>query len=219
MNIFLKSLIKKLLKLRGYVSITNYYIYNTLYKRIYNTIYQLYPNYVISINIINTDSNYVYKYAGDFNTINTYLLGNDKIYYDISIWNKNTSEIEYYLLNNTNLHTLCYNKDNLVNNSIYDTFIQNVTTLYSSHSRHHIVNNIYAIYISTNDISDIFEKYRTSISIPNNLNVHALYLYYCYKRNICPSNDKTNYPITIVDYNLDEKIFTYNEMIDCDKVN
>jgi hypothetical protein len=46
---------------------------------------------------------------------------------------------------------------------------------------HYDYKNLYALYISNVDVTDIFKKYRTSILIKNNLNAHVLYLYYCYK--------------------------------------
>jgi len=96
--------------------------------------------------------------------------------------------------------------------------IKNIRRHYELHKKE---NNIYAIMIDNKDVTKLFQKYRSSISIPGNLTAHALYVYYCSKSSIALEPIITftnetihNITITCIDYNLDEKIFNYSDIID-----
>ena len=184
-------LIKNIFKLSGYISL----LYSILSTSIYKYINSIYPSYIINIKIINTNENTVTIYGNNLNL----LVINNECYYIINIWNKKLCSINYFILNNK-----------LLNNIHKHQFIDNILTRYSSLKN----NNIYAIIICKKDVTHIFEKYLASISIPNNITAHTLYLYYCYKYHIQPTIH--NSAVTIVDYDLNEKIFTYNEFIVCD---
>jgi hypothetical protein len=98
--------------------------------------------------------------------------------------------------------------------------IKNIRRHYELHKKE---NNIYAIMIDNKDVTILFQIYRSSISIPGNLTAHALYVYYCSKLSVALEpiitlgNDADalkKITITCIDYNLDEQIFHYNDLID-----
>ena len=208
-------IIKNFFKSYAYLTIIRCYISRKLYKLLYN----FYPDHIMNIKVIDTQTNSVYIHG---NNINTLMNFNSRInntlterFYVISIWNKNKCAGDYYILNEAIFNTICKlnmtTKNMFLNNDILErSFIRNVR----EYCHKYIDNDIYSIIISNKDVTHIFEKYRTSISIPNNVTAHALYLYYCYKYHIQPIIQQSS--VTYINYDLDEFTITYNNFIRCD---
>lgn len=186
-------LLKFLFKLSGYISV----IYSLTSKEIYKYINSIYPNHIINIKIINTNLHNVIIHGNNSHSL--YNNTNDDCYYVISIWNKKKCGVNHFMLNNT-----------LLNNINKDKFIESILNQYGNVKN----SNIYAIIICNKDVTHIFEKYLGSISIVTNMTAHSLYLYYCYKYHIQPTLQ--NSAVTIIDYDLNEKTYTFNDIIICD---
>jgi len=193
--------LKGFFKTIGYFSIIRDYLFKVCYKLINNW----YPNHIVNIKIIDTQLNKVYIHGNNLNTIDLLQLHNPHIFYVINIWNKELCKNNYYIINNT-----LFNQLSIHNNKIQSHLL--ISNLLSYNTL--IDNNIFAITIFNKDVTHVFEKYFKSISIPNNVTAHALYLYYCYKYHIQPVIQNSS--ITIINYDLIEKTFNYNDIINCD---
>jgi hypothetical protein len=152
--------------------------------------------------------------------------------------------VDYYIINEYILHQIYnYNstQNTYTNYTNYTNYtvpylttrtntqcIKNIRRYYELNKKE---NNIYTLMIDNKDVTKLFQKYRSSISIPGNLTAHALYIYYCSKSSVSVSVSVSapNKPINIysreaiekstitcIDYNLNEKIFNYNDIIDFD---
>lgn len=196
MKQFIHFSIKIIFKIIGYYNI----IYDILSHNIYRLINTYNSSYINNIKIINTTTNSVTIHGNNLQSIK--INKNDAdVYYVINIWNKESYKNMYFILNSEIFYKLAYcnNKPNeklLIKNLIHSKYIN---------------NNIYAIIISNKDVTHIFEKYFESISIHQNVTAHVLYLYYCYKYHVQPSIQ--NSYVTIVNYDLDEIVYHYNDII------
>jgi hypothetical protein len=156
------------------------------------------PSYIESIKIIDVidhnvyDSNSTLKYLS--NSVNT------EKYYVLTIWNNKAQQKMYYLVNNTILRKL-----------YHDTSDRHFIDIIAEYHNKYINNNIFSILISGKDVTHIFDKFKASIAIPKNLTAHVLYLYYCKIYNIQPLLKKSL--VSIIDFDLDEKIYKYSDFI------
>ena len=177
---------------------------NIITSNVWHHIMKYIPNYIESIYIINTQDHTVCESKKHI----LYLYNNTEQLYQylvITVWNKKTMSHKYYIVNSLLLKKII---DISSNRPICDnTLIINIEKYHISFTD----NNIFSILISQKDNTHLFDKFRRSIAIPNNVSAHALYLYYCYHNNIHPSIKKSE--ITCVDYNLDEKTFKLHDII------
>jgi hypothetical protein len=176
---------------------------NIITSNIWHHIMKYIPNYIESIYIINTQDHTVCESKKHIRYL--YNLSNNNQYFVITVWNKKTMSHKYYIVNNVLLKQIL---ELSPNQPICDnTLIINIEKFHKSFTD----NNIFSILISQKDNTHLFDKFRRSIAIPNNVSAHALYLYYCYHYNIHPSIKKSE--ITCVDYNLDEITFKLHDLI------
>jgi hypothetical protein len=156
---------------------------------------QYIPSYIKSIKIIDTLTNTIKVYnKADIITP----LKIPYTFYKINIWNQKEKEYKYYIVN-YKLFTKFINTTNFINEiDAYHKIFKN--------------NNIFAISINNEDVTNIFFKYKTSISIPNNIKVNVLYIYYCHKKKKKLYNDN-EVDIIFTDYDFNETKYKLNEFI------
>jgi hypothetical protein len=174
----------------------------------------------MNVKIIDTCSNKVYICGKNIKELLNSNKADGTKFYIIHIWNRNTSAVDYYIINDKLLFEIYIYLPIYLTTSTRTNMqcIKNIRRHYELNKKE---NNIYAIMIDNKDVTKLFQKYRSSISIPGNLTAHALYVYYCSKTSvtieplITLTNEAIkNITITCIDYNLDEKIFNYNDRID-----
>ena len=217
-NKILKKIIHSSFKIYAYIIV----IYCHIFRNLYKLTAKLYPDYIMNVKMIDTCSNKVYICRKNIKEVLNLNKADGTKFYIIHIWNSNTSAVEYYIINDKLLFDIYFdiymNSPNYLTTRTNIQCIKNIRRYYELNKKE---NNIYAIIIDNKDVTKLFQKYRSSISIPGNLTAHALYIYYCSKTSvtieplITLTNEAIkNIAITCIDYNLDEKIFNYNDLID-----
>jgi hypothetical protein len=190
---------------------------NIIGSHIWCNVIKFIPSHIKKIKVIDLTNNDIYIYKSSIhNLINyDYLLNNNILtdntlndkFYIFTAWDQKQLSHKHYIIGDKLMVKIT--KSLKRNNNII-TEKAFINKLYLYHKKY-IDHNIFSIIISDKDVTHIFDKYKLSIAIPNNITVDALYLYYCIVNNINFSINNIN--LTCVDYNLEEKKYNTNDYI------
>jgi hypothetical protein len=204
---------------------------------LWNNVIKYFPSHIKSIKVLDTKKKTVSIYNKNIKDLlnETYdtneasdtnkssdtnkLHKHNNIYYIFSVWNQKALAIKNYIVSRDILMQIINFKKNITSIQVIEKIFVYNLNLYH---KQYFDNNIFSIMIHGKDITHIFDKYKLSIAVPNNVTAEVLYIYYkyaCNKYNISlnkhNSYSKLNTEpiITIVDYNLDEKEYSLDKYI------